>query len=73
LALIQRGQTQRVARRQPVHRFQVLAWYSSSFAADHQPGADMLGQHHHGFFVQQPWSCALQVGREFAVQAFRLW
>jgi hypothetical protein len=34
--------------------FNVLAWYSSFFSpASHQPGADMLGQHHDGFVVQQ--------------------
>ena len=39
-------------------------------AADHQPGADVLGQHHHGFFVEQALIAGLlQIGREFAVQA----
>ncbi|MNL02018.1 hypothetical protein D3C87_1225080 [compost metagenome] len=65
---------QRIAHGQPVHGFleggglvQLVL-----FTADHQPGADMFGQHDDGFFVQQALFLRfLQVGREFAVQAFR--
>ncbi|MGF6616100.1 hypothetical protein ABH910_002993 [Pseudomonas sp. YL-218 TE3947] len=64
---------QRIAHRQPVHRFLERSGLVQLifFATDHQPGTDMFGQYDDGFFIQQALILSLlQVSRELAVQAF---
>ncbi len=64
---------ERVAGGHPFHGLgQVLGLVDLGLlASGHQPGADVLGEHHDGTRVDQPFVAGLgQVGTEFQTQAF---